>query len=344
MGVLLVDDKKAESEALTLALENVKLTVEAVRDAKSAVFALDRKQTAPTVALVNFRLVGALAVLKRLRACNARVYVIALLDGSAPEDIGAAFAAGFDDVLRRPIVDEELVGRVAAPDRIRRWSSSSAVLDWSVANSVTRLRAFQGMGRLAALDLQQLLGVPLRLADACLARTRSGATIPMTLSNEKSEVTVSVLIDAPTAGPLAELALGDPQAPTEALEDVLREMANLAGGAFKRAALQENVSVTTGLPKTLGAAHRQSALALSWCIPLPKGGIVGIVVDVKVLATRRILARELREGMVLANDITNESGALFTPSGTCLTSTAIGRIVQLIGERASVEIAASAVA
>jgi len=119
-----------------------------------------------------------------------------------------------------------------------------------------------------------------------------GAQMPLTLASEQTEVRLTVAIDATAIPRLAALCLGDAAAPEESVRDVLREFANTAGGAFVRAASQEGVSLTHGLPVDVKAeafslrrtgARQQFVLAT-------RDGVIRINFDLEILskALRRV--------------------------------------------------------
>src|SRR5450432_2797185 len=90
----------------------------------------------------------------------------------------------------------------------------------------------------------------------------------MSLAGDQLEVRVSIAVDSLTLVWLRQALLGDPAANDAATDDCLRELANTAGGAVKRAALCESVILTTGLPRnersgSLPGEHRCWTLALA---------------------------------------------------------------------------------
>ena len=123
--------------------------------------------------------------------------------------------------------------------------------------------------------------------------------------------------------------------------DALRELANTAGGALKRAALTESVALTTGLPVDDNAA-RFPGKHICWSLTLQDGGCFAVVGEILARGNERISAAKLAEGMVIAHDVRNESGILLVPAGARLTSTSALRLAAMLGPRFFLEVAPAA--
>jgi hypothetical protein len=165
----------------------------------------------------------------------------------------------------------------------------------------------------------------------------------MSLVHEGVELMVSVAADPSTQAWLARALLQNPAPGEAALNDVMRELASTAGGALKRMALQEQVTMTTGLPvnvsavapagentiafglHTLHAAHQKATLALA--------------AEVQKRVNRQVKASELREGMVVVHDVRSPSGVLLVTAGSRLTRTTAERLRGFIGPKSLVEVA-----
>lgn len=343
MLALVVDNNKVTRDALVRQLQVAQYRVEQAADPTAALAALDRER--PDVVVAAWGPTTATLVTQlRAREAADRSYVLVVLDGQPPTDIPRIYASGADDFCRRPLSREELLGRLEAPQRIRAWARPATAVDWSGGGSFQKLRAWRELGALVADDLAQLVG-PLDVTSvASFGAGAQVATIPLSLAQDETEVRVTAAIEARFLPAFGELLLGDPNAPQDALADMLRELANTAGGAVKRAALAEHVTVTTGLPvSTTGGAAAANDNTCCWVATL-RGGEARIAVIGEVLskANRVVSAGELREGMVLAHDLRNHLGALVLPAGTRLTTTAVDRLVGLMGHRFKVEVACAA--
>jgi hypothetical protein len=130
---------------------------------------------------------------------------------------------------------------------------------------------------------------------------------------------------------LSASLLGDADAGDAAVTDMLRELANTAGGAFKRTAMPENAVVTTGLPTDHVLIAAPGATTRTWELTSADGLCIGIVAEMLALANVQVQAAELREGMVLAGDVHNRAGMLVVPGGTRLTATSAERVASILG-------------
>ncbi len=349
MRVVVFGERGAEREAVSRALLRGGVHAEAIGDPKAAVQALGREPAQAVV--VAWPGPEGCKLLQLLRGADASglAYVIVVFDAQQPgRDVAAALAAGAHDFIRRPLVDEDLVARVRAPERLCKWSkarSKSDVVDWSSGVDLRALRTWRELGAIVVEDLAQIVGEPMDPVEGWpkrLDRCARAATIPMSLASERVELRVSIVADGATLQWLAGALLGDPKAPAAAQDDILRELANTAGGAVKRAALPENVTLTTGIPIN-EAAFKPPAEGRAWALSLQRGaGCIAVVAEVRRRENLRIPADQLREGMVLVADLRNESGALLVSAGTRLTSTTAERVANVLGARFVVEVACAA--
>jgi hypothetical protein len=131
-----------------------------------------------------------------------------------------------------------------------------------------------------------------------------------------------------------------------AMADIVRELANIAAGAFKRVADTEGWAMTMGLPTEPPPAERAARPpGMSrefWC------RVAGTSAEVhcRLFVTPKVLEHlppaELTEGMVLAQDVLSDQGTLLFPSGTRLSETTILRLHQLLPATSVIEIARAA--
>lgn len=346
MRIVLLNPKRVERDAMVRALAHSTYRVEPVGDEPTALAAIARES--PAVIVFSVPAAGAPDLVRRLRATDStgQAYLLALLESTASrKDIASVLDAGVHDFIRRPIVDAELVERVRAPARLIRWAQSlprTTVFDLASAMDIGRLQAWKNLGTLVADDLSQIAtqafavreGWPKRFADQLC-----GATIPMSLAGDQLEVRVSIVVDALTLHWLRGALLGDPNANADATDDALRELANTAGGAVKRAALCENVTLTTGLPST-NHSPSFSGDRVCWTLSSDGGDVcIAVVGEIRKLANQRVPASELSEGMVLAHDIRNASGILLVPAGSRLTGTSAAKLSAMLGPRFLIEVA-----
>jgi len=358
MRVLVVDGIGTDRETASRYLQSASHAVEVASDAKSGLAAFDRQ--VPEIVVVDALVTGMTVVqfIQRLRQKEqdgTRAYVVVVSAKSSPSELTAAIAAGADDYMRKPLNRDELVVRVGALERIRGWaakvfspSGPSGVIDLTSSTRIPRLQAWQKVDRSISRDISDLLGQPLEVKtrDASIPACIIGAQMPLTLASEQTEVRLTVGIDSGSISKLGDLCLGDPAADQDAVRDVLREMANTAGGAFMRAAAQEGVSLTCGLPVDLSAESFGAAKspARQEFIVCTTDGTLHITFDLEILAKalRRVNVAQLEEGMVLARDLHTETGALLVPAGTRLTSSQIERMGRLLSPRVTFDVAEAA--
>jgi CheY-like chemotaxis protein len=346
--ILLLNDRRSEREAMARALPQESYRVEAMSDESAALAAITRE--APQVIVVSIPPKGGPDLIRRLLGADAsgQSYVVALLEASpSGREISHLFAAGAHDIMRRPVIDGELLERVKAPSRLLRWSRSvtkPAAFDFSDALDLTKLQVWKTIGCVVADDLSQIAGQAFSVNEGCPQRFSGcrSATIPMSLAGDQLELRVSLVVDPRSLAWLCEALLGDAAAANEAADDALRELANTAGGAIKRAALAESVVLTTGLPSS-DATVAVPADHACWTLNLDGGlGAIALIVELRARQNQRVAASKLTEGMIVAHDIRNEAGMLLVPAGSRLTSTSAIKLAQMLGPRFFLEVAPAA--
>jgi CheY-like chemotaxis protein len=323
--------------------------VEAVADETAALAAIARE--APQVVVFSVPTKGGQDLARRLRGGEnaAEAYLLAVIEATpANKELSNLITAGVHDFMRRPFADVELLERVKAPERLLRWSrsvSKPCAFDFSAALDVGSLRSWRSLGSLVAEDLGEMAGQPFAVTPgwpAHLAADALCASIPMSLAGDQLELRLSLVADAAALAWLRATLLGDPAASDDAARDALRELANTAGGALKRAALGEGITLTTGIPRD-DAASRFPGKHLCWSLKLEGGaGCLAVVGEIRSRSNERILAAQLAEGMILAHDIRSEGGVLIVPAGSRLTATSANRLAAMLGPRYVLEVAPAA--
>jgi CheY-like chemotaxis protein len=344
--VILLNDRRAERDAMVRALPQDSYRVEAVGDETAALAAIARE--APQVVVFSVPSKGGQDLARRLRGGEnaAEAYLLAVVEAApATKEISNLITAGVHDFMRRPFGDVELLERVKAPERLLRWSrsvSKPCAFDFSAALDVASLRSWRNLGTLVAEDLCEMAGRPFAVVPgwpAHLTADAPSASIPMSLAGDQLELRLSIVADSQALAWIRETLLGDATANAEATRDALRELANTAGGALKRAALAESITLTTGLPAD-DSASRFPGKHLCFGLKLEGGeGCLAVVGEIRSRSNERISAAQLTEGMVLAHDIRNEGGVLLVPAGSRLTSTSATRLAAMLGPRYFLEVA-----
>jgi len=347
--VLLLNDRRAERDAMVRALPKDTYRVEAVGEEAAAIAAIARE--APQVVVFSAPAKGGQDLARRLRGSENAVeaYLLAIVEASpVPKEITSLIGAGVHDFMRRPFADVELLERVKAPERLLRWSrsvSKPCAFDFSTALDVASLRSWRTLGPLVAEDLGEMAGRPFVVSPGWPAQfttSARSASIPMSLAGDQLELRLSIVADGIGLTWVREALLGDPAANDEATRDALRELANTAGGALKRAALSESITLTTGIPCD-DTVSRFPGKHACWSLKVEGGeGCLAVVGEIRTRSNERISAAQLTEGMVLAHDIRNEGGVLLVPAGSRLTATSASRLATLLGPRYFLEVAPAA--
>ena len=345
MRVLLLNDRRAEREAMVRALPKDAYQVEAVADEQAALAAISRQP--PQVLVFSVPAKGGADLARRLRGNQnaSESYLLAVVETTpGNKEISGLVSAGVHDFMRRPFADAELLERVRAPERLLRWSrsvSKPCAFDFTDALDVASLRSWCSLGQLVAEDLGQMSGQEFAVSPgwpALFDGKTLGASIPMSLAGDQLELRLSTVADQGALCWVREVLLGDAGANESATHDALRELANTAGGALKRAALAESVTLTTGLPVD-DSTGRFPGNHNCWTLALQGGGTLAVVGEIRSRANERISAAKLTEGMVVAYDVRNEGGILLVPAGARLTSTSATRLANLLGARVFIDVA-----
>jgi CheY-like chemotaxis protein len=348
MRVLLVTARHGEHCATARALEGAGCRLETVGSEREAFGAMSREP--PDVVIVWVSGDASAETIARLRTAvgGGQSYVLAMLEGPPRHwDIPTILAGGANDVVRCPVTEAEVVARVTGSrGAVRRPPPVVApLLDRAGVGAVGELRAWRDAGALVAHELGHLVGEELR---ATLAppggdgRDRRGATISMSLARAQVEVQLSLVTTSPGLHRLGTKLLADPSPKEAALDDVLRELANVAGGAVKRAALSESVTLTTGLPFDNPSVRVEGHGIRFWTLTREDGTeCVAVAGEIQAMQKQRVPAASLREGMVLTQDLRTESGLLLVTSGSRLTNTTASRLAKLLGSRILVDVLCS---
>jgi hypothetical protein len=245
-------------------------------------------------------------------------------------DFASAFAAGAIDVIREGAHQEEVLGRIANATSVRHTPVPSVTM------RLRSVKAWNDLEGIIARELGELLGTSLRCAEGVTRRLVHTSAIPLTSVPGQVSLQLGLGIDARTGGQLSERMLGG-DVSGAAMQDALREMCNTAGGAIRRAALDEGLSFSVGLPNDenpFGAGSRRRVFTITD----DNGVHLECTVNVSANLPIYVAASDLSEGMVLARDVVDANGDIVHHSGTVLTLTTAASIASLVGEQTSIEI------
>ncbi len=202
---------------------------------------------------------------------------------------------------------------------------------------IGRVRIFSEVENIVAQELGELLGTTLHQSSNRSSRMLAHTSvISLTLAADHLHLQLGIGVDEHTRAHLSDVLLGG-DATLEAICDALREMANTAGGAIRRAALDDGMSFAMGLPSNenvFASEKRRRGFAITDA----NGLYLECVVTVSANLPTSVTVSELREGMVIMTDVVDERGQVVVAAGSSLTETSAERITSVLGRESHVEI------
>ena len=158
MRLLLAEDEKALSKALTAILERNNYAVDAVYDGQAALEYLEADNYDGIILDIMMPKVDGITVLKEIRKKGNLIPVLLLTAKSEVDDKVEGLDAGANDYLAKPFHSKELLARIRAMTRIRTGQSSSTLqLGNVVLNRATfELSTPKGSFRLANKEFQMM--------------------------------------------------------------------------------------------------------------------------------------------------------------------------------------------
>lgn len=367
MDVIVVEDSVSEALMLEHQITGLGHQVRAARTGGRAVELM--KERLPNVLVTDGvvpELSGeALTRLVRSQEATRYVYVLFVTSKTGPEAMKAAFAAGADDFMVKPLSRDELTARLRVADRIIQLETRLRSKVRELESALRRLEAAAAMASSAAMARTQPTTAP-AVVDALVPRDlaektayqRIDSTIQRMLSDflQTSFETIPAAADfrptlvraiTLTSVSLAveirfvlalepavaqEIAVGlfGPDPDPALVEDTLGELANLAMGGVKTSFAEEGVTLTSGLPTSVVGTDGTGVLSKRE--QMFGGGAlrIGMTVEVARCPTKRVRSFELSEGMIFATPLTNDAGVLLVPGGVRLVSATIDKIARAL--------------
>ncbi|HEY4056014.1 MAG TPA: hypothetical protein VGM39_05370 [Kofleriaceae bacterium] len=281
------------------------------------------------VAFVDAAMVG------KLRAAPQRIYLIAVVGvASPPSEYASAFTAGADDAMRINAPKEEVCGRAGALARINSWACPPR----TVTQRLATIPVWDTIDQIVSTEIGELFGEAVSLEPAETTDVVETSVIPLTLPSQQLQIRIGLGIDVSTLGTLQSTLLGGDTSQS-AIADAMREFANTAGGALKRAAFGAGVEFTIGLPSNGNViAQGASRSQRTWKLRAASGVTFTCIAIASSSAPKVLTIRDLREGMVVARDVHNAVGVLVVPAGTSLTRNTVDQLGRILGAAANVEV------
>lgn len=204
-------------------------------------------------------------------------------------------------------------------------------------------KTWQRIDRCVGQELGELLGEPLATISAAVDTGAIVHTsqISLTFTAGETHLRLRLGVDDETGALLRASLLGGDES-SEAMDDALREMANTAGGAIKRHALDDGYELTISLPSSGMALHTSGSQSCAWVLEGDSGIRISCVIVRDHVAQHTVSAVELREGMVLARDVLDSAGALVASAGMSLTSTTVRTLSRRLPATAKLDVSYSA--
>jgi DNA-binding response OmpR family regulator len=284
-------------------------------------------------------------------AMKSPTWIVVLTHKPVESTIDAAFAAGADDFVRKPIIKEELCARVAgviraAAKRDKAFADQSSRVNTSPYAGMACWTSFEGKASTCIAQMLERKMKKLVLAEMKGFNPVNASSILLSLPEKATEFRLIIEIERTALEDIGRSVYGETS--PGVLIDLLYEMANTVGGTFMRAGIDENVELTTSLPSTFATNEIRATLEnadarTSLYLEDPSGGRLAVHLTVRERRNVFVPVSKLREGMVLARDLmSGPSGALLLKAGTRITSSASQRVATILGGDVTVEVADAA--
>ena len=158
MRLLLVEDEKALSKALTAILERNNYSVDAVYDGQSALEYLETDNYDGVILDIMMPKVDGLTVLRKVREKGNLIPILLLTAKSEVDDKVEGLDAGANDYLTKPFHSKELLARIRAITRTQAAQTTSKLTFGNVTldQATFELSTAKGSFRLANKEFQML--------------------------------------------------------------------------------------------------------------------------------------------------------------------------------------------
>ncbi len=335
--VLIAEDDSLVARALQQALVKAGYGVDVVADGMAA---RERLLTGAYGALVTDWMMPELDGIELVRLVRARrqpACVVLITELNIPAARSHALQQGADDFFTKPVLANDVVRSVT------RWFATRAANDTakrgvvtpieaSVANDLVhpaaRTAAWGKLPSAICRVLSDTVQVPFVEGAAWTHAPDQGLASVLAMVDVEHLLELYVTIEAPRTSALAmaHAMLGETDpGDVQTLQDLVAELSNMVAGAVKTSFQPEGFNFTLGLAKS----HDRAAggYDVTMAVRLSASGI-DVVVRCGVRSRNGVVVQpaQLREGMVLAENVLSSSGGLLLPAGTRLTITGADRL------------------
>ncbi len=341
--ILVAERDALVAQPLQQTLQKAGFDVDVVADGKTA---RDRLAAGAYKAIITDWMMPELDGIELVRFVRQRpgpVYAVLITELNIPAANAHALAQGADAFFVKPVVPAQVLASLvewlgrAARGEVRDHPAAAVQAGAEqFPHPVAWTEAWQRLRGVTQQVLAETLQLPLEAARPWDEPPEGSICALLPMVDVEHLLDLHVIVEAPrsAAAVLARVMLGDDGSPDEqTLRDVVAELANITAGCIKATFSQEAFVFTLGL--AAGAAHSADpyALAMSLCLAAPGLDFV-VRFGVRARQSAMRAAADLREGMVLADNVLARSGGLLLPAGTRLTATAAELLKAALGESA----------
>ena len=158
MRLLLAEDEKALSKALTAILERNNYSVDAVYDGQAALEYLEADNYDGVILDIMMSKIDGITVLKEIRKKGNLIPVLLLTAKSEVDDKVEGLDAGANDYLAKPFHSKELLARIRAMTRVQTGQTGSILKMGNVTlnRAAFELSTSKGSFRLANKEFQMI--------------------------------------------------------------------------------------------------------------------------------------------------------------------------------------------
>lgn len=274
-----------------------------------------------------------LAITRQLRKSESKVRIVLLSDVENDSARRYAFECGVDAFLPKPFDPGALLSAAGVIANGEPTTPVTPASETPTSNrpTVGQTSTWKSLDRMICDAVRSFSSLDVRLgAQVRLGPTDCCATLRAAEAKLGLEIGIAVLASQASLTALTSHLLGGEEAPKEMLDDILRELVNVAGGVLKTSLTLDGMACTIGLPKS-GSADMFGPFAELYGTTRRFGmaapGVeMGFAIGFRSTAPVELSIRRLREDMVLVSDLKTPQGAMLVPAGTRLTASMAERL------------------